>query len=296
MKISVISLLTALMLGFLRPAVAQDRAQMERELAVTAYNYAVGCSENENYEEALEGLSHIPDGYLTKEQQSWADSLRTKCEIMVGHPAAAHEIPLVESELLDLDDQSAVFIQAIKAYQDAEYSKARELLKEVIDMGEGPREQVRIESLFWLGQCDYQLGEWENCCNNLITFNDTKNANTEIQYDALAYYTMGYARMHMKKWRHSRINFERYIERQPNKTLSSYHDGEERLKECRALEAHKTNTYKQPLDMELVKVTTGEIFAIKESLNKVDSQKSKEEAERAKAAKAWSGWHAPYIY
>ncbi len=296
MKSSAISLLIALSVGSLSTVQAQDRAQVERELAITAYNYAVGCSERENYEEALEGLSHIPNGYLTEQQQAWADSLRTKCEIMAGHPGAAYEIPLAESELIDIDDQSAIFVRAIQTYQKADYAAAKGLFAEVIDMGQGPREQVYIEALFWIGQCEYQLGEWENCCKDLIVFNDTKNANTEIQYDALAYYTMGYARMHEKKWRHSRINFERYIGRQPDKNLSSYHDGEERYKECKALEARMTTSYRQPLDMELVEANTGEIIAIRESLKKVDQQKAKEEAERIKAAKAWSGWHAPYIY
>lgn len=295
-KKTAISLLFALSVGLFSPMQAQDRAQIEHELAITAYNYAVGCSEQENYEEALEGLSHIPGGQLNKQQQAWADSLKAKCEAMVGHPGPAHEIPLAESELLDIDDQSATFVHAIQAYRDKDYSTAKRLFTEVIDLGDGPREQVRIEAIFWRGQCEYQLGNWAACCQDLIVFNDTKNANTEIQVDALAYYTMGYARMHEKKWRHSRINFERYIKRQPNKRLSSYLDGEARLKECKALEARSTTTYKQPLDMQLVEANTGEILAIMESLRKVDTQKSKEEEERNKAIEAWRDWHAPYIH
>jgi len=296
MKTTAISMMIALSMGVISSIKAQDRAQIEHELAITAYNYAVGCSEKDMYEEALEGLSHIPSGYLTQEQQAWADSLRTKCELMVGHPAPAHEIPLAESELLDIDDQSAAFVRAIQAYQNGDYSTAKERFTEVIDLGDGPREQVRIEAIFWRGQCEYQLGNWAACCKDLIVFNDTKNANTEIQYDALAYYTMGYARMHEKKWRHSRINFERYIKRQPNKRLSTYIDGEARLKECKALEARTSTKYKLPLDMQLVEANKGEILAIKESLRIVDSQKLKEEEARAKALESWRDWHAPYIH
>jgi tetratricopeptide (TPR) repeat protein len=295
MKTTAISLLAALTVGFITPTMAQDRAKVEHELAIVAYNYAVGCSEREKYEEALEGLAHIPGGHLTELQQSWVDSLRTKCEIMVGHPAAAHEIPLAESELLDIDDQSAEFVRAIQAYRSGYYGAAKDFFTQVIELGDGPREQVRIEALFWRGQCQYQLGNWAECCKDLIAFNDTKNANTEIQYDALAYYTMGYARMHEKKWRHSRINFERYINRQPNKRLASYLDAEDRLKECKALEARSTTTYKQPLKMQYVETNLGEIIAITESLRKVDLQKSKEEEERAKAMEFWREWHAPRI-
>ena len=94
----------ALSSGTLMSAQAQDRAQIEHELAVTAYNYAVGCAERGKYNEALEGLTHIPGGRLNEQQLGWVDSLRTKCELMAGHPMPAHEIPLAESELIDIDD------------------------------------------------------------------------------------------------------------------------------------------------------------------------------------------------
>ena len=106
---------------------------------------------------------------------------------------------------------------------------------------------------------------------------------------------MGYALMHENKWRHSRINFERYLERQPDKDLKSYRDGEARLKECKALEARSSNSFKKPLDMVPVEANFGEIVAIRESLRKVDKQKSKEEEERAKAIEVWRKWRAPYI-
>ena len=295
MKTTAISLLLFLSAGLLSTAPAQDRAQLEHELAVTAYNYAVGCAEREKYDEALEGLTHIPAGRLNQQQLGWVDSLRMKCEIMAGHPAPAHEIPLTESELLEIDDQSAAFVHGIQAYQQGDYATAKSLMTEAIDLDDGPREQVRIEAFFWRGLCEYQLGNWEACCQNMITFNDIKNANTEIQYDALAYYTMGYARMHENKWRHSRINFERYLERQPDKDLKSYRDGEARLKECKALEARSSNSFKKPLDMVPVEANFGEIVAISESLRKVDKQKSKEEEERAKAIEVWRKWRAPYI-
>lgn len=295
MKTSAISMMIALLLGTHAAVEAQDRAQLEHELAVTAYNYAVGCSERGKYEEALEGLTHIPAGRLNKQQTAWADSLRTKCELMVGHPAPAHEIPLAESELIDIDDQSAAFIHGIQAYRKGEYATAKGLFDEAIDLGDGPREQVRIEAYFWRGQCDYQLGNYADCCQDLISFNDLKNESTEIQYNALAYYTMGYARMHEKKWRHARINFERYLERQPSKHLATYRDAEARLKECKALEARTSTTYKQPLVLKPIEANIGEILAITESIRKVDDQKSKEEAERAKAIEAWRNWRAPYI-
>ncbi|MBO4754214.1 MAG: hypothetical protein J5543_06435 [Bacteroidales bacterium] len=295
MKTSVLSILTILSAGIFLPSEAQDRAQVEHELAVTAYNYAVGCAERGRYDDALEGLSHIPGGRLTEQQMAWADSLRIMCELLAGHPMPAHEIPLAESELIDIDDQSAAFIHGIQAYRKGEYATAKGLFTEAIDLDDGPREQVRIEAFFWRGQCEYQLGNYEACCQNLISFNDVKNENTEIQYYALAYYTMGYARMHEKKWRHSRINFERYLENQPNKRLDTYLDAEKRLKECKALEARTSTSYKQPLDMKTIDANIGEILAITESLRKVDQQKSKEEEERERAIEKWRNWRAPYI-
>ena len=107
MKTTRFFILIALTTGGLISAQAQDRAQIEHELAVTAYNYAVGCAERGKYDEALEGLTHIPGGRLNEQQLGWVDSLRTKCELMAGHPMPAHEIPLAESELIDIDDQSA---------------------------------------------------------------------------------------------------------------------------------------------------------------------------------------------
>ena len=129
----------------------------------------------------------------------------------------------------------------------------------------------------------------------MISFNDVKNERTEKQYYALAYYTMGYARMHEKKWRHSRINFERYLENQPLKQLASYRDAESRLKECKALEARSTTSYKLPLNMATIDANIGEILAITESLRKVDQQKSKEEQEREAAIEKWRNWRPPYI-
>ena len=158
-----------------------------------------------------------------------------------------------------------------------------------------PREQVRIEAFFWRGQCEYQLGNYAACCQDLISFNDVKNERTELQYYALAYYTMGYARMHEKKWRHSRINFERYLENQPLKQLASYRDAENRLKECKALEARSTSSYKLPLKMATIDANIGEILAITKSLRKVDQQKSKEEEEREAAIEKWRNWRPPYI-
>jgi hypothetical protein len=106
---------------------------------------------------------------------------------------------------------------------------------------------------------------------------------------------MGYARMHEKKWRHSRINFERYLENQPLKQLASYRDAENRLKECKALEARSTSSYKLPLKMATIDANIGEILAITESLRKVDQQKSKEEEEREAAIEKWRNWRPPYI-
>ena len=295
MKTTRFFILIALTKGAFMSAQAQDRAQIEKELAVTAYNYAVGCAERGKYDEALEGLTHIPGGRLNEQQLGWVDSLRTKCELMAGHPMPAHEIPLAESELIDIDDQSAAFIHGIQAYRKGEYATAKGLFTEAIDLDDGPREQVRIEAFFWRGQCEYQLGNYAACCQDLISFNDVKNERTEIQYYALAYYTMGYARMHEKKWRHSRINFERYLENQPLKQLASYRDAENRLKECKALEARTTTSYKQPLNMTTIDANIGEIVAITESLRKVDQQKSKEEQEREAAIEKWRNWRPPYI-
>ena len=295
MKTTRLFILIALSTGALMSAQAQDRAQIEKELAVTAYNYAVGCAERGKYDEALEGLTHIPGGRLNEQQLGWVDSLRTKCELMAGHPMPAHEIPLAESELIDIDDQSAAFIHGIQAYRKGDYATAKGLFTEAIDLDDGPREQVRIEAFFWRGQCEYQLGNYAACCQDLISFNDVKNERTELQYYALAYYTMGYARMHEKKWRHSRINFERYLENQPLKQLASYRDAENRLKECKALEARTSTSYKQPLKMATIDANIGEIVAITESLRKVDQQKSKEELEREAAIEKWRNWRPPYI-
>ena len=295
MKTTRFFILIALTTGGLISAQAQDRAQIEKELAVTAYNYAVGCAERGKYDEALEGLTHIPGGRLNEQQLGWVDSLRTKCELMAGHPMPAHEIPLAESELIDIDDQSAAFIHGIQAYRKGEYAIAKGLFTEAIDLDDGPREQVRIEAYFWRGQCEYQMGNYAACCQDLISFNDVKNERTEKQYYALAYYTMGYARMHEKKWRHSRINFERYLENQPLKQLASYRDAESRLKECKALEARSTTSYKLPLNMATIDANIGEILAITESLRKVDQQKSKEEQEREAAIEKWRNWRPPYI-
>ncbi len=295
MKTTRLFILIALSSGALFSVHSQDRAQIEHELAVTAYNYAVGCAERGRYDEALEGLTHIPAGRLNEQQLGWVDSLRTKCELMAGHPMPSYEIPLAESELIDIDDQSAAFIHGIQAYKKGEYATAKKLFTEAIDLEDGPREQVLIEAFFWRGQCEYQLGNYEACCKDLISFNDIKNSNTEIQYFALAYYTMGYARMHEKKWRHSRINFERYLENQPNKHLATYRDAEKRLKECKALEARSTTSYKQPLVMTTIDANIGEIIAITESLRKVDQQKSKEQQERDKAIEKWRDWVPPYI-
>lgn len=295
MKTTRLFILIALSSGALLSAQAQDRAQIEHELAVTAYNYAVGCAERGKYNEALEGLTHIPGGRLNEQQLGWVDSLRTKCELLAGHPMPAHKIPLAESELIDIDDQSAAFIHGIQAYRKGEYATAKGLFTEAIDLDDGPREQVIIEAYFWRGQCEYQLGNYAACCQDLISFNDIKNERTELQYYALAYYTMGYARMHEKKWRHSRINFERYLENQPLKQLASYRDAENRLKECKALEARTTTSYKQPLKMANIDANIGEIVAITESLRKVDQQKSKEELEREAAIEKWLNWRPPYI-
>lgn len=292
-----ISLLVTLSTGFMAPAWAQnDQSAMEHELAITAYNYAVGCAERLKFEEALEGLGHIPAGQLTARQQAWADSLRMKCEAMVGHPMAAYEVALAESELLALDDQSETFLRAIRHYQASSYAQAIELFNEVIDMGIGPREQVSVEALFWRGQCQYQLGFWEDCCKDLILFNDTKTAATEAQYDALAYYTMGYARMQQKKWHHARLNFERYLGRPASPSQTTYADGQSRLKECRQLESKAAGaSYRQPLALDRIEPQSGEIIAIQQSLQKVDVQRGKERQANDAAVLQWRDWRAPYI-
>lgn len=276
-------------------AQAQDRAAIEHELAITAYNYAVGCAERMKYEEALEGLTHIPAGQLNELQQSWADSLRMQCEAMVGHPMAAQEVDLTESERMAIDDQSETFLRGIRQYQAGNYAEARTTFTEVMDMGVGPREQVHIEAMFWRGQCQYQLKEWENCCNDLILFNDTKNKGTDTQCDVMAYYTMGYARMNQKKWRQARINFERYTNRQPVHTLSSYADGKSRLSECQKLENGSSSTYTTPLEAEKVEPIYGETIKILQSLMNVDVQVSKEQTEQEASYRIWKNWHAPYI-
>lgn len=299
MKITIATtLMTAFLAGFISSAQAQtaDRAAMEHELAITAYNYAVGCSERQKYEEALEGLGHIPAGQLNAQQQGWADSLRMKCEAMVGHPMAAPEVALAESEQLALDDQSEAFLRAIRHYEAGYYAQAAELFTEVIDMGIGPREQLCVEALFWRGQCQYQLEDWEQCCQDLIAFNDKKTAATDAQCDALAYYTMGYARMQQKKWHHARLNFERYVKREKNHNLETWKEGDSRLKECRQLEAKSPNaTYKQPLSAIKALPNSGETLAILSSQQRVDVQQGKEAQANAAAVVKWNDWKAPYI-
>lgn len=290
---SLIAALSAGSIGMTQ-AQAQNREAMEHELAITAYNYAAGCAERHKYEEALEGLSHIPSGQLNAKQQAWADSLRMQCEAMVGHPMAAYEVAMTESEMLALDDQSDSFLRGIRHYQAGNYAQAIELFDEVVDMGQGPRKQVCVEALFWLGQCHYQIEAWEECCQDLIKFNDTKTEATDAQYDALAYYTMGYARMQQKKWHHSRLNFERYIAREANHQLDTWVDGNKRYEECRKLE--KSGGKAQlPLGMNKVEPNTGETVAILSSLQKVDVQKEKENQAHAAAVEKWRDWRAPYI-
>lgn len=288
--------MTTLAWGIITPTAAQtqDRDAIEHELAVTAYNYAVGCEERENYEEALMGLSHIPAGRLTQQQQAWADSLRMKCEAMTGHPMAAAEVALTESETMSVDDQSDTFIQGIRYYQASNYKAASELFTQVLEMGEGPRPQVYIEAIFWRGQCQYHLGDWEACCKDLILFNDTKNKGTDAMCDAMAYYTMGYARMQAKKWHHARLNFERYLDHETNKDSQTYAEGRRRHQECRQLEA-KTSTQYAPLAMTKVMPTSGETVEIETAIMKQDTQMFREKAANAQAVTLWKDWHAPYI-
>lgn len=295
-KLSQIILMSALAWGSILPCAAQqqDRAAIEHELAITAYNYAVGCEERQDYEEALEGLSHIPAGQLTPQQQGWADSLRMKCEAMTGHPMAATEIALTQSELSAVDDQSDAFIKAIHDYKQGNYAIAREMFTEVMEMGVGPRPQVSIEAIFWRGQCQYQLGEWEACCKDLILFNDTKDKATDPLCDAMAYYTMGYARMQQKKWHHARLNFERYLDHERDKASAFCADGRNRLKEAKALEA-KTSTQYKPLAMTLVQPTSGETLNIETLQMKQDTQMLREKDTSARIAVNLKDWHAPYI-
>lgn len=288
----------ALATGYFDTLEAQnaDRAAMEHELAITAYNYAVGCAERQKYEEALEGLGHIPAGQLNEQQQAWADSLRMQCEAMVGHPMAAYEVELTQSEQLALDDQSEAFMRAIRQYESGFYAQAAEQLTEVIEMGVGPREQVCIEALFWRGQCQYQLEDWEQCCKDLIAFNDAKNAGTDATYDAMAYYTMGYARMQQKKWHHARLNFERYTKREKDHKLATWSDGEKRLKETQQLEQKGGNApYDQNLAPIKPQTNCGEMLAIMSSQSKVDEQQVVERQANAVAVNQWRGWKAPYI-
>lgn len=299
MKITIATtLMMALFLGFTNPVKAQDddRSAIEHELAITAYNYAVGCAERQKYEEALLGLGHIPAGQLNAQQQSWADSLRMQCEAMVGHPMAGYEVELAESEQLALDDQSEAFLRAIRLYESSFYAQAAALFTEVIDMGVGPREQVCIEALFWRGQCQYQLEDWEQCCKDLIAFNDSKNERTDPMCFAMAYYTMGYARMQQKKWHHARLNFERYTKAEKNHKLAIWTEGENRLKECRQLESKGGNA---PYDKNLVPVKplpkSGETVAIMSSQSKADQQQIREQQANAVAVEQWKDWKAPYI-
>ena len=292
-------LLAALMLGGSAANVmAQqpNRAAIEHELAITAYNYAVGCEERMKYEEALEGLTHIPAGQLTPAQQATADSLRMKCEAMVGHPMAAQEIQLRASEQMQLDDQSDAFMRGIRLYQSGSYAAAIKSFDEVIEMGIGPRPQVHIEAMFWRGQCRYQLSQWDECCQDLILFNDTKNASTDRMCDAQAYYTMGYARMQAKKWHQARLNFERYLDHETDKSAASYTDGQSRYRECKELEARNGNAqYQQPLTLTRVEPISGETIAIEDSLLRHDSQAEQERIDNNEAIRAWRNWHAPYI-
>ena len=293
-----ITLLTAFMTRLSVQADAQtaDRAALEHELAVTSYNYAVGCSELGNYEEALAGLSHIPTGQLTASQQAMADSLRLKCEAMTGHPMAAHEIALAMSESMALDDQSATFLRALDAYEAARYSDARQLLSEVIEMGQGPRPQVLIEATFWFGQCQYQMGLYEECCQSLIYFNDHKNAETDAQCDALAYYTMGYARLQLKKWHQARLNFERFMARPAASGLQVYADGQKRCDESKRLEQKAAGaSLSLPLSMTRTPSTIGVIREIRQSQQEASDQQSVERRANQAAVRQWKDWHARYI-
>lgn len=291
--------MTFLSLGIFAPAEAQteqDAAAIERELAITAYNYAAGCAERQNYEEALEGLSHIPVNRLTQQQQGWADTLRMKCEAMVGHPMAGTEIQLLASEEMSLDDQSEAFMSGIRNYQAGQYLAALNFFTEVIDMGDGPRKQVLTEAMFWRGQTRYMLGDWDGCCNDLILFNDTKNAETDKRCDIMAYYTMGYARMQAKKWHQARLNFERYLDRETQKTTETCSDGKSRYKECKELESKggKAN-YRLPLEPAKVEPLTGMTVELTNSLNKVYSQANKERQQQEAIKASLKDWQAPYI-
>ena len=296
-KYSQTAWIVALALGCITTANAQqlDRAAIEHELAVTAYNYAVGCEQRADYEEALVGLSHIPSGQLNSQQQAWADTLRMKCEAMAGHPMAEDVVALTQAELLSIDDQSELFMQGIKAYNEGSYAIAREAFTEVMEMGEGPRPQVVIEAMFWRGQCQYQLGQWEDCCKDLIRFNDTKNKATDPLCDAKAYYTMGYARMHAKKWHQARLNFERYLDHETDKGCALYAEGQGRYQECRRLEAGTSSQYKTPLSMTKITPTSGEARNIETMQMKQDTQKLREKDATARAQVEWKDWHAPYI-
>lgn len=296
-KVSLILLLSALTLGPVTQLQAQqqDRSAIEHELAVTAYNYAVGCELRDNYDEALVGLSHIPAGQLTVQQQAWADTLRIKCEAMAGHPMAQTEVQLAEGELLAIDDQSDAFIQGIHYYKAANYYAAGQKFNEVIDMGEGPRPQVAIEAIFWRGQCLFQLQQWDACCQDLILFNDTKNSATAPLLDAMAYYTMGYARMHAKKWHQARLNFERYLDHETDKARTTYADGQQRLQECRRLENGSASTYRQPLDIARLEPTAGETIEIENAVMIRDTQTLRDKESNARARIALRDWHAPFI-
>lgn len=272
-----------------------DRAAIEHELAVTAYNYAVGCEIRENYEEALIGLSHIPTGQLNKQQQAWADSLRIKCEAMTGHPMAGNEIPLRQSELLSLDDQSNLFLQGVHHYDAGDYMQAGRCFNDIIEMGVGPRPQVLIEAYFWRGQCFYQLKQWEDCCKDLIRFNDYKTADTDPTLCAMAYYTMGYSRMQQRMWHHARINFSRYVDNEHDKTATTFPDGLQRLQECKNLEAGKAGASFAPLQMAKIEPTTGEIILVESQKMQQDTQIFREKQASATAVTTWRNWHAPYI-
>jgi len=274
----------------------QDAAAMERELAITAYNYAAGCAERENYEEALEGLSHIPVNRLTPQQQGWADTLRMKCEAMVGHQMAQTEIPLQASEMMSLDDQSEAFLNGVRYYQADQYLKAVQCFDEVTEMSDGPKPQVGIEALYWKGQALYQLGAWEDCCKALIAFNDAKNEQTDSRCNIMAYYTMGYARMQAKKWHQARLNFERYLERETETQSATREDGASRLEETRRLEkSGGKGTYRQPLAPAKVEPTTGMTVELGSLLSKAYGEANKERQRMQSLKKELQNWVAPYI-
>ena len=315
-----ISLMMALALGLIAPQVsqAQSRAEIEHELAITAYNYAVGCSERQRYDQALTGLSNIPAGQLTSYQQSLADSLRIKCEVLSGRqvtvstlsaPVAAVSSASASSAAASaaLDSQSELFLRGIESYKSGQYTTAIQRFTEAINMGQGQREQVGIEAIFWRGQCRYQLKQWEECCKDLILFNDTKNERTHLQCDALAYYTMGYARMQVKKYHHARINFERYLGRQTDTSLPSFLDAQERLNECAQLERGLTTSYRLPLAPEKVQPTMGQAAAVTAAAAAATSTPAVAPAPSRSVVSTtapqavntdpdfWRQWHAPYI-